>query len=138
MSAIARTLNVVAADMPGASHSMAAGTMNMTGSPTMAAHGSMGADARTLGIAADRMGMSMDMSALPTANPFDRAFIGMIPHHQGAIRMARAELGHGIEPRLRRIARAIIAAQTREIHQMNRWRTSWFGIPSPAGGVPAA
>jgi uncharacterized protein (DUF305 family) len=87
----------------------------------------------------DDMGMSMKMGALKDAKPFDRAFIDeMIPHHQGAIRMARAELAKGSDPELKKVATAIVAAQKKEIAQMNSWREQWYGSPSPAGGVPAA
>lgn len=83
--------------------------------------------------------MSMNMSSLDTAKPFDRAFIDMmIPHHQGAIRMSRAELAKGSDPQLQTIAKGIITAQTNEITEMNSWRSKWFGAPSPAGGVPTA
>nr|MBA2521754.1 DUF305 domain-containing protein [Solirubrobacterales bacterium] len=69
--------------------------------------------------------------------PFDRAFIDMmIPHHQGAIRMAQVELQQGSEPGLEQLATGIISAQTREIEAMNRWREKWYGAASPAGGVP--
>jgi uncharacterized protein (DUF305 family) len=85
----------------------------------------------------DEMGMDMDMDMLERADPFDRMFIDMmIPHHQGAILMARVELDKGGDRRTRRLARDIIAAQAKEIRQMNRWRTRWYGEPSPAGGVP--
>lgn len=105
---------------------------NMTG-------GNMMGDAHALGISMDQMGMSMNMSALNGAKPFDRAFIDMmIPHHQGAIRMARAELTKGSDSQLQAIAKGIIADQTKEIGEMNTWRTQWFGRPSPAGGVPSA
>ncbi|MGE4426379.1 MAG: DUF305 domain-containing protein [Solirubrobacteraceae bacterium] len=97
----------------------------------------MAAAAKTLGIPMDDMGMSMDMDALAKADPFDRAFIDeMIPHHQGAILMARAELTKGTDPELKKIARAIVTAQTKEIEQMNTWRKQWYGSESPAGGVP--
>lgn len=44
----------------------------------------------TLGLPAHEAGMEADMSMLENARPFDQAFIDMmIPHHQGAIRMAR-------------------------------------------------
>ncbi len=110
--------------------------MPMGGSMT---GGHMMGDAQALGMSMNQMGMSMNMSSLDTAKPFDRAFVDMmIPHHQGAIRMARAELAMGSEPQLRTIAKGIITAQTNEIIEMNSWRAKWFGAPSPAGGVPTA
>lgn len=104
------------------------------------AHGpSMTAHAKTLGLSMDAMGMSMNMESLRSARPFDRAFIDMmIPHHQGAIRMARAQLKRGQNAELKTIATAIIEEQQQEIEQMNTWRKDWYGAPSPAGGVPAA
>ncbi len=42
----------------------------------------------------------------------------MIPHHQGAIDMAQAELRHGRNERLRRIAQEIIVEQQQEISAM--------------------
>jgi uncharacterized protein (DUF305 family) len=102
-------------------------------------HGAMEADAKTLGLAMDDMGMAMDGPDLATAKPFDRAFIdAMVPHHQGAIRMARAELARGQDAELERLARAIVTAQEREIRRMNAWRARWYGAASPAGGVPTA
>ncbi|WP_022927229.1 DUF305 domain-containing protein [Patulibacter americanus] len=103
------------------------------------AHATMEADAKTLGLAMDDMGMSMEGPDLATAKPFDRAFIdAMVPHHQGAIRMARAQLARGEDPELRKLATAIVTAQEREIRRMNAWRTQWHGAASPAGGVPPA
>jgi len=91
-----------------------------------------------LGIPASMMGMNMDATLLRSSKPFDRAFSDMmIPHHQGAIRMARVELAKGKDPQLRQIAQAIIADQTAEIEKMNAWRKAWYGAVSPAGGVPA-
>lgn len=109
----------------------------------MPMNGSMGghmmADDHVLGLTMAQSGMSMNMSALDGAKPFDRAFIDMmIPHHQGAIRMARAELARGKNPQLRTMAHGIIAAQTKEIEEMNTWRVKWYAAPSPAGGVPTA
>ena len=45
----------------------------------------------------------------------------MIPHHQGAIDMAKAELAEGEDPELRRLAEAIIAAQEKEIAFLKQW-----------------
>jgi uncharacterized protein (DUF305 family) len=100
-------------------------------------HDQMMRDAETLGLTMDEMGMSMDMDMLDGAKPFDREFIDMmITHHQGAIRMARAERAKGKDAHLRQIARAIITAQANEIRQMNAWRKLWYGATSPSGGVP--
>lgn len=99
---------------------------------------SMSADAKVLGIPMDSMGMSMQMSSLEGAKPFDRAFIDtMVPHHQGAILMADAELEKGENSELKDLAKRIVAAQTKEIEEMNEWRETWYGGPSPAGGAPA-
>ncbi len=98
-----------------------------------------GAPKGDLGASDEMMGMSMNAGSLRTAEPFDRAFIDMmIPHHQGAIRMARVELEKGADAETKQLAEAIIAAQTKEIEQMNGWRKDWFGAASPAGGVPEA
>jgi uncharacterized protein (DUF305 family) len=56
----------------------------------------------------------------PTGDP-DRDFARMmIPHHQGAIDMAKVELQHGKDPRLRRLAQGIIVEQAQEIAVMQQ------------------
>jgi uncharacterized protein (DUF305 family) len=102
-----------------------------------AAHELMMRDADTLGLSMESMAMDMNMEELDGAKPFDRKFIDMmISHHQGAIRMARAELAKGASAKLRTIARAIVAAQKREIIELNSWRKAWYGRTSPSGGIP--
>ena len=79
----------------------------------------------------------MDADMLRDAQPFEREFIDMmVPHHEDAIKMARVELGQGQSGELKQVAKDIVAAQAKEIRQMNTWRTDWYGRPSPAGGVP--
>ncbi|MGF6775283.1 DUF305 domain-containing protein [Paraburkholderia sp. GAS334] len=62
--------------------------------------------------------MMNDMSIKPTGN-VDEDFVAMmIPHHQGAIDMAQAELRHGHNEQLRRIAQEIVVEQQQEIVAM--------------------
>ena len=64
--------------------------------------------------------MHKDMNIAPTGDP-DRDFAAMmIPHHQGAIEMARLELQFGKSPVLRRLAQGIIVEQLQEIEVMQR------------------
>jgi uncharacterized protein (DUF305 family) len=63
--------------------------------------------------------MDRDMMVKPSGN-YDRDFTAMmIPHHQGAVDMARIELQFGKDPVLRRLAQAIIVEQLQEIEVMN-------------------
>lgn len=66
--------------------------------------------------------MNADMMAGGTASDIDVAFVcSMIPHHRGAIDMAKAELAHGDDPWARQLAEGIIAAQEKEIADMLKW-----------------
>ena len=69
--------------------------------------------------AMDRMDSAM--IAVKLTNDPDRDFAAMmIPHHQGAIDMAKVELIHGRDPVLRRLAEGIIVEQQQEIELMER------------------
>lgn len=62
--------------------------------------------------------MMNDMTIKPTGN-VDADFVAMmIPHHQGAIDMAEAELRYGHNEHLRRIAQEIVVEQQQEIVAM--------------------
>lgn len=84
-----------------------------------AALGKAGIAKGELGVAQATMGMSTSTASLQTATPFDPAFLTMmLPHHAGAVTMAKAELTKGQNSDLKQLAGQIIAAQTREIGQM--------------------
>lgn len=66
----------------------------------------------------------------------DQHFIAqMIPHHEGAIEMAKLALERSKRPEMLSLANDIIEAQTREIREMTGWYTSWFGSAPPQGGI---
>jgi len=62
--------------------------------------------------------MMVGMAVKPTGNVDVDFAASMIPHHQGAVDMAVAELRHGKNPQLRRIAQEIIIDQQQEIAAM--------------------
>lgn len=47
--------------------------------------------------------------------------LGMIPHHQAAIDMAKAQLEFGKDPEIRKLSEDIIKAQEGEIKQLEDW-----------------
>ena len=66
--------------------------------------------------------MNKNMNEGMMAKNIDVAFVcGMIPHHQGAIDMAKAELAHGADPWAKAFAQKVIDAQTQEISDMKAW-----------------
>jgi uncharacterized protein (DUF305 family) len=70
--------------------------------------------------AMDKMHKNM-MAVKSTGNP-DVDFVrGMIPHHQGAVDMARVVLKHGKDPEIRKLAESVVSAQESEIKQMKDW-----------------
>ena len=65
------------------------------------------------------MAKMMSAMAVTPSGDVDKDFVAtMVPHHQGAIEMAQAELRYGHNEQLRRIAQEIIVDQTQEIAVM--------------------
>lgn len=71
------------------------------------------------------MNHSMDLG--PADENYDLRFVdAMIPHHEGAIVMAKDVLQKSKRPELKKLATEIISAQTQEIAQMKQWRSAWY------------
>lgn len=93
---------------------------------TKAHHGSMSetktADSKFESEMDDSMVRMMeDMHSACYSGDPDRDFLTMmVPHHQGAVDMARLVLVYGRDPAVRVLAEEIIAAQTIEIESMRR------------------
>ena len=106
------------------------------------AHGATGAAGRSKFEADMNVGMTRMMKDMHspgyTGNP-DRDFLAMmIPHHEGAIDMARLVLIHGRDPLVRQLAEEIIASQTVEIAGMRARMAVLVKGPNPEpGGYPA-
>lgn len=67
--------------------------------------------------------MMKDMNR-PYTGDADKDFVSnMIPHHQGAVNMAKIELQHGKDPELRKMARDIIKSQQQELAFMKKWQS---------------
>ncbi|HEX9443926.1 MAG TPA: DUF305 domain-containing protein [Candidatus Binatia bacterium] len=78
--------------------------------------------------------MHRGMHGAPHTGEPDHDFVAMmIPHHQGAIDMAKALLLYGKDEPLKRLAQEIIADQQNEVQWMQLWLSR-----HPGGGDPAS
>jgi uncharacterized protein (DUF305 family) len=77
------------------------------------------------------MARMMAAMKIKPSNDVDRDFVAMmVPHHQGAIDMAEAELSYGHNEPLRRLAQEIIVTQQEEIAEMRFALVSAAASPS--------
>ncbi len=67
--------------------------------------------------------MMTDMAITYSGNADVDFARGMVPHHQGAIGMAKVVLKFGKNADIKNLAEAVVAAQTSEIALMNDWLT---------------
>jgi uncharacterized protein (DUF305 family) len=68
--------------------------------------------------------MHADMAIAYTGDA-DQDFVkGMLPHHQGAVDMAKVVLQYGKDPKVRKLAKDVIKAQQAEIAFMKTWQKS--------------
>lgn len=71
------------------------------------------------------MMMSGDLGAADAQ--FDLRFINaMIPHHEGALVMAKDALEKSARPEIKQLAQTILSSQAGEISQMQQWRKDWY------------
>ena len=66
--------------------------------------------------------------------PFDQQFIDMmVPHHEGAVEMAKVAATRAERPEIKQLAEAIVRDQTREVGEMKGWRKAWYGSDQTPG-----
>ena len=71
--------------------------------------------------------MKEHMDMLKSADPFDLAFIDMmIPHHQGAVDMAKTALDQAEHTELKSLAATIARDEEKGIEMMRKWRDEWY------------
>ncbi|KAA1014403.1 DUF305 domain-containing protein [Paraburkholderia panacisoli] len=114
----------------------AAATAMLNTSPTAFAAGPASATAEEVPFLSENdkamTKMMDDMSIMPSGD-VDQDFVAMmVPHHQGAIDMAQAELRYGHNERLRRIAQEIVVEQQQEIIAMRLALGQSLPPPAPA------
>ena len=96
-------------------------------------HGAAGAAVGEYQVAHHKM--MRDMAVPYTGDPDVDFRVQMIPHHQGAIDMARVALRHANDPWTRQMAEGVIVEQEREIAEMQHWLAR-RGLTPPTGGQP--
>lgn len=68
------------------------------------------------------MGGMKEMESMPMTGDADHDFAMMMKqHHQSAIDMARTELQHGKDPKIKAMAKKIISSQQKEIKEFDQW-----------------
>jgi uncharacterized protein (DUF305 family) len=66
--------------------------------------------------------MHAEMASIKPSGDDDADFVRlMLPHHQAALDMAKAELKYGKDPQMRRLAQEIVTDQESEIELMQLW-----------------
>ena len=82
------------------------------------------------------MGIRQGTNGSPMVNNLDQHFIEqMIPHHEGAIEMAKLAQERSKRLEILTLAKAIIQSQSQEITQMQTWYKNWYGTEVPVNST---
>ena len=114
-------------------HAMAAIVLLATGSVAAVAAAELSAGSKALVAANAAMHQAM---AVEMTGDVDTDFMRtMIPHHQGAVEMAKIVIENGEDPEVRKLAQEVIKAQEAEIAFMQAWLEK--NGAAPGGEAPA-
>lgn len=85
-------------------------------------HDMMGAQTDSSKALSEAMSKMHEKMSMQMTGDADVDFVkGMIPHHEGAVDMAKIELQYGKDPEIRKLAEGIVKAQESEIAFMKSW-----------------
>jgi uncharacterized protein (DUF305 family) len=66
--------------------------------------------------------MHRSVAEVSASKDSDLNFVNlMLPHHQAAVDMAKAQLQYGVDPQMRRLAQEIVTDQQSEMELMRLW-----------------
>ena len=116
-------LGCAKADDDGHDHSMTTHTDSAAGHSVQPPGGSGGSMDERM----SAMNAEMVQHLGPADAEYDHRFIDMmIPHHEGAIMMAKDALQKSQRPEIKKLAQEIIDAQEKEIAQLKSWGEQWY------------
>lgn len=115
-------LSVLVAAVTVAGQGIASAQAPMPGHQGMAASSTKGGSKAPMKMHAAMEGMQAKMSAMKMTGMADADFaMMMVAHHQAAIDMAKAELESGKDREMLKIAKKVVADQTKEIAKLEAW-----------------
>lgn len=108
-----------------AQHSASMPSMSSTAEAQSAPAGAEGTAGDATGAfkASDERMMKAMQGSAYTGNADEDFVAHMIPHHQGAVDMAEAEIKYGKDPQLKRLAQRMVKSQKQEIAFMKHWQS---------------